>query len=201
MLRILRDTSIVALLLLSTSQAQAFGWGLFRSSSYYSSPSYSYYYTPSYYSSAYYYPATSYYVPSVAYYSPSVTYYVPTTVVRPAVVCQPAPTVSAPTVTTPPPLANPTPAPPSGTNQDNTRVSTGSTSFYRAGGDSVRVGFWNVSGGEKTLFVNGEVRTLASGRAVTLNLPRDFTWQISGNTSQREIVPSNRDTFEIILRR
>jgi hypothetical protein len=73
-------------------------------------------------------------------------------------------------------------------------------SKYPSVDDRCRVGFWNVSGRDVTIKVNGESRRLPRNRAVTLELPRDFVWQLEDREVRREQVPSGQPTFEIILR-
>lgn len=215
---------LLGLLLVSHSPAYGFGWGLFRSSSYYYPAYYSSssYYYPTYTASSYYYPSVSYYTPTVSYYAPTVSYYVPTvsyyvpstpvyyvaptvvapTVVAPVAACAvPAVTSTPAVVTRPAPLlANPIPAPAS---QPSTSRSSGTqVSYYNApaDGERVRVGFWNVSGREVVLQVNGAAYTLAAGRAVTLSVPRQFVWQVDQNQAQSEAVPASRSNYEIVIR-
>lgn len=63
-----------------------------------------------------------------------------------------------------------------------------------------KVGFWNVTGRDLTLTIDGQARTLAKDRAVTVTLGRTFVWQISGRDAQTERVPEELGVYEVILR-
>lgn len=123
---------------------------------------------------------------------------------------------AAPRLAPPPrvmPLAKPAPAPPSTTNEPplNGKRPPTITESRSSGGVSqvqaidlppgrCRVGFWNITGGEVTLTIDGQPHTLAKDRAVTVNLPRNFAWQVSGRESRSERVPEGQNIFEVILR-
>jgi len=110
------------------------------------------------------------------------------------------------------PLANPLPAPASSSNEpplNPKRAPTISESRSYGGvsqakadvpASRCRVGFWNITGGDVTLTVDGQTRTLPKDRAVTVNLPRAFVWHISGREAQSETVPEGQNVFEVILR-
>ena len=63
-----------------------------------------------------------------------------------------------------------------------------------------KVGFWNITGGDVTLTIDGQARTVPKDRAVTFTLNRDFVWQLPGRTPQTERVPDVQSSFEVILR-
>ncbi len=63
-----------------------------------------------------------------------------------------------------------------------------------------RVGFWNVTGREVTLTIDGKTQTLPRDRAVTLELGRSFVWRIDRLEPQSETIPKDRNTHEIVLR-
>jgi hypothetical protein len=63
-----------------------------------------------------------------------------------------------------------------------------------------RVGFWNITGRDLTLSIDGRQRTVAKDRAVTVDLERSFTWQVNDGVLQTERVPSDQSTFEVIIR-
>jgi hypothetical protein len=63
-----------------------------------------------------------------------------------------------------------------------------------------RVGFWNITGRDVTLSIDGRQRTLAKDRAVTVDLQRSFTWQVNDGVLQTERVPGEQSTFEVIIR-
>jgi hypothetical protein len=64
-----------------------------------------------------------------------------------------------------------------------------------------QVGFWNVSGQDVTLIVDGQSRLLPNNRALTLLLGRQFTWRVAGRTSRSAQVPAGRTTLEIVVRK
>ena len=63
-----------------------------------------------------------------------------------------------------------------------------------------KVGFWNITGRDLTLTINGQARTLPKDRAVTVELERNFVWQITGRDPHSERVPEEMSVFEVILR-
>jgi len=63
-----------------------------------------------------------------------------------------------------------------------------------------KVGFWNVTGRDVTLKIDGQPRLLPKDRAVTLDLDRSFAWQIDQGESVIENVPEEQGFFEVILR-
>lgn len=63
-----------------------------------------------------------------------------------------------------------------------------------------KVGFWNLTGRDVTLKVDGQLRMLAKDRAVTLELDRAFVWQIDQRDSVSERVPEEQPFHEVILR-
>lgn len=63
-----------------------------------------------------------------------------------------------------------------------------------------RVGFWNVTGRDVTLTVNGQARTLSKDRALTVELDRTFGWQIDSGAAHAERVPDEQTSFEVIIR-
>src|SRR5262245_44048132 len=126
----------------------------------------------------------------------------------PAVVFpQPAPITTFPAVPAVPALpprgtiiqqATPTPAPPSITPEPPMGP-TGTTSFrvsdrfydlysgatrMAATSDLCSVAFWNLSGQTMTVRVDGRDVVLAPNRSVTLDLPRNFTWQVAGRAAE-----------------
>jgi hypothetical protein len=200
------------LLLASATPAPGHGGGpILVSASYYSYPVY---YQPAV-------PASVFYFAQVV--GPPVPVYL-----APAPVACPVPAVVAlaPVATTPAPLpayAVPTPAPPSSTPPVQTReppLQPGAgpgpkvTESRSAGGSQpatveakkadtgrYRVGFWNVTGRDLTLTVDGQSRVLPRNQSVTLTLGRQFTWQVDQRAPLAEDVPAGRSTLEIVIRR
>jgi hypothetical protein len=168
--------------------------------------SYSYpVYYPAYYPA--YYPSYSCGLPvTVSYAAPAYPIYYTTPLFCNAVVTVPAPVA----LTTGPIYAVPTPAPPSSSGKPvPPRVSEARSGN---GGESpksttvpvrerVQVGFWNVSGRDLTLTVDGQRRVLPRNRSITLSLGRQFVWQVDERTAQNEDIPAGNSTLEIVLRR
>jgi hypothetical protein len=63
-----------------------------------------------------------------------------------------------------------------------------------------QVGFWNVTGRDVQLTVNGQSRLLPKDRALTMELNRDFAWQVDQGRAQNERVPNTQATFEVVIR-
>jgi hypothetical protein len=174
------------------------------------------------YTASYYYPASypvyyatySYRVPvAVSYAAPAwpVSYAAPAPVVCVPVVSVPA----AVPVPARPLYAVPTPAPPSQPVYPSAvKPAPPQVSELRSGTDGqppgavsvpvtdrVRVGFWNVSGRDVLLTVDGQRRVLPRNRSITLLLGRHFVWQVDERTAQTEDVPEGNSTLELVLRR
>ena len=188
----LRWTGAIVGFLGVASAAQAFGWG--RSSASRSSA------------------APVAYAPAV--YAPAV--YVAAPVMAPwlCVPSVPTPRVAPLPRTITPPLAGPKSAPPSGKTteppMDPKRApviiesrSFGGAFLPQGPGPSAgrcRVGFWNVTGRDVTLTVNGQARPLSKDRALTVELDRTFGWQVDGGAAHAERVPDEQTSFEVIIR-
>jgi hypothetical protein len=66
--------------------------------------------------------------------------------------------------------------------------------------DRCRVGFWNLSGKDVTIVVDGMTRLVTRDRAVTLQLPRDFVWRIDRQPAQSVRVADDKTVHEIVIR-
>jgi hypothetical protein len=66
--------------------------------------------------------------------------------------------------------------------------------------DRCRVGFWNLSGKDVSLVVDGKSHAVARDRAVTLELPRTFVWRINQQAPNTERVADDQATFEVVIR-
>ena len=118
----------------------------------------------------------------------------------------------------PVPDARPTPAPPSQTGEpplqkkasydprmpvivtshaSGGNYSTGSTPLAK---DRCRIGFWNLTGRDITLTVDGKSWKLAKDRALTLDLPHQFTWQADGRLQHVERIAEGQTSQEIAIR-
>jgi hypothetical protein len=170
---------LAGLVLLSASSSAQAWWG-WRWSGY-----------PAYYSSAYYGPA--YYYPPV--------YPVCTTVI---------PTPAPPTMAPAKKIAEKVPAgkttePPALGNimkQGPTIIESRSKSggYASANKERCKVGFWNLTGRDVTLKIDGQQQVLPKNRAVTLDLERAFAWQIDQGETVTERVPEEQPFHEVILR-
>jgi hypothetical protein len=63
------------------------------------------------------------------------------------------------------------------------------------------VGFWNLTAQELTLTIDGQKRTLPAGKNLTLDLGRQFVWQVAGRDPQNTTVAAGDVGAEIIIRR
>jgi hypothetical protein len=112
------------------------------------------------------------------------------------------------------PLARPTPAPPSQSTEPP--LNKGVANEFKAPvirtthsqanvpapllKDRCRVGFWNLTGRDVTLNVDGKAWTLPRDRATTLELDRQFIWQADAQSQRNVIVPDGQSTFEVVIR-
>ena len=153
-----------------------------------------------YYGSAYYGPA--YY--SAAYYAPA--YYYPVFPVC-STILPVAPPALAPDKKLAETVPNPTTKePPAGNMLKKGPTVTEARSMardYARNGDGrehCKVGFWNVTGRDVTLKIDGQPRLLPKDRAVTLELGRSFNWQVDQEQAVTEHVPAEQPFHEVILR-
>jgi hypothetical protein len=105
------------------------------------------------------------------------------------------------------PDAPPTPAPPSSNAKTASErpviITTRGLATDAAGTAAkvrLKIGFWNLTGRDITLTVAGQVRTLAKNRAVTLELEREFSWQIDRLPAHLERVPEGQAVHEVVIR-
>ena len=68
-------------------------------------------------------------------------------------------------------------------------------------GKRFTVGFWNLSNADVELKVDGQTRRIPRGQKWTVDLPREFRWEVTGRGQNRETVPENEAGLEIVLRR
>jgi hypothetical protein len=136
-------------------------------------------------------------------YCPPVTVvYVPVAPVTP-LYCQPV----VPTGTPQRMYAIPKPAPASQTSEPPVNSPTKrslrdarSLGGDYSGADQCKVGFWNLSGREIAVKVNGSTRVIPPERAVMLDLAHEFVWHVDGREPQRVRVPDDKAAHEIVLR-
>jgi len=140
----------------------------------------------------------------VRYYLPGPVVWMP--VVQPMTLPVFAAPVSRPAVVNVP-LAVPSAAPPSEANALKL-----ATSYYDLYSGATRPGvplpdgrcsvaFWNLTGRPITLRASGQERVLPTGRSVTLELPREFAWNVVGREAEAARIPAGHTTAEILIRR
>jgi hypothetical protein len=166
---------------------------------------------------------TSYYYPApVVYYPPTVVAYpcpvpvvpavaAPVIPVRPLATPVPAPPSRTPEPPSASPLGSPAPVPAPAPPPGQPVPQTGEARFYDAyaagGRDAARasgrtsVAFWNLSDRDLVLLAGGQRLLLPRGRSATLELDRQFTWQVEGRPAIAEQVPANESAWEIMIRR
>jgi hypothetical protein len=75
-----------------------------------------------------------------------------------------------------------------------------STGGNYSGDKTCKVGFWNLSGRDMAIRVNGTSRSVPRDRAVILDLSREFVWRIEGREPERVVVPEGKSAHEVVLR-
>lgn len=157
-----------------------------------------------YYHGAYY---PTYYGAAPGYYSPA-TYPVTYAPVAYPAVCGATMPVAHATTT---PYAAPQAAPPSQTAEPpaaagkkptitESRSRGGSYPAVAKDSDALPVGFWNATGRDLKLTVNGQPHLLRRNQALNLRLDRSFTWQRAGDEPHQEQLPDSQMSHEVILR-
>jgi hypothetical protein len=63
-----------------------------------------------------------------------------------------------------------------------------------------KIGFWNLTGRDITLTVEGKTRNLPKNRALTLELEREFSWQADRLPAHIERVPDGLAVHEVVIR-
>ena len=106
--------------------------------------------------------------------------------------------------------ANPTAAPPSSTGEPPLQKTTSNSAapviiatrapLDKSGPDRCRVGFWNLTGRDVTLTVDGKSSTLPRNRSVTMDLAHEFTWQIEDDTQHVERLSAAQAAHEVVIR-
>src|SRR5262249_23609617 len=159
--------ALLGMFVIATGPVQAAGW------------------MPSWRTSGYYYPVTYYYPVAVAV-APPASYCAPTVSVQPATVYPAGPLVygngyaqpqpAPPSGTAEPPLANKVPmAPPKVIESKSFAPGNGT-----GNAKGVKVGFWNISGRDVKLVINGKTHIVPRDRNLTVSVSREFTWQVDG---------------------
>jgi hypothetical protein len=66
--------------------------------------------------------------------------------------------------------------------------------------DRCRVGFWNVTGRDVTLTIEGKSWKVPKDQSITLDLEWTFSWQIDQRPQQIERIPTGQNTHELVIR-
>jgi hypothetical protein len=66
--------------------------------------------------------------------------------------------------------------------------------------DRCRVGFWNLSGRDVKVTIEGKAYSLPRNQSLTFDMDRQFTWQTAGKTAQIQRVPAGQSTYEVLIR-
>jgi hypothetical protein len=107
--------------------------------------------------------------------------------------CEPVPPPPMPPQTKEPPLQKqPALKPPL---IDSTRSLSGSANTERCS-----VGFWNLTGRDVTLTIDGKSFALAKNRKITVTLARQFSWRTDNGPQQIERVPASQSTYDVAVR-
>jgi hypothetical protein len=120
--------------------------------------------------------------------------------------CWPAPTATVlPVPDAYPRYAAPTPAPPSPTKEPpiggtDPRMPKIIARTPESAKERCRVGFWNLSGRDMSVTIEGKAWSLAKNQVLTFDMERQFTWQIAGKTPQMQRVPEGLASFEVLIR-
>lgn len=119
----------------------------------------------------------------------------------PRIFATPTPAPPTTPATTPPPPAATSPAP----GVSESRYPDASVATVRDSRSAVAprcsVGFWNQSGRDVILRIDGQPRILSRGEGVTIDLPHRFVWQVDERTAQMENVPAQQTTVDLVIRR
>lgn len=63
-----------------------------------------------------------------------------------------------------------------------------------------RVGFWNLTGREVTLTIEGKSWTLPKNQVLNFQMERNFTWQVNGQLQHIERVPDGQASYEVLVK-
>lgn len=136
-----------------------------------------------------------YYPPSPLYLAPPICGVWPIEPVRVVPAARPNPAPAS--TTAEPPIANPLRKAPTITES---RSLGGSYAGVGPVLPRCKVGFWNLTGKDMTIRVDGKDHTLPKDRSFTLELDRQFTWQSAGKEPTAERVPEDQNAYEVIIR-
>jgi hypothetical protein len=147
-------------------------------------------------------------VPTPLYVTPPPVLCIPVAFPRPVAQPQAAP----PSPDREPPLVEPvrpapqtSPTPPAGSQPRESRYfdayPVAPSATTQPNNPRCSVSFWNLSSRELVLKVGTQHITLPVGRSTTLDLEREFAWQIEGRKAESGRVAANESALEIVIRR
>jgi len=119
------------------------------------------------------------------------------------------PTPAGPSSTAEPPLApgGKSSAPPT-TGEPGVRearyydtYAVASSTANKSPGDHCSVGFWNLTNRDISVKVAGRNHVVPSRKNLTLELERQFAWQVEGRNAETAQVPDAESGLEIVIRR
>jgi hypothetical protein len=124
-----------------------------------------------------------------------------------------APPTAAPPSTAPPPLAEPRkPTTSLSPNREASPALSEARSYYdvyavsprvseKRAGDRCLVDFWNLTGRELSVLVDGQQHVLSPGKSQPVDVGRRFVWKMDGRDPQAEQVAAGDSAVEIVIRR
>lgn len=68
-------------------------------------------------------------------------------------------------------------------------------------GERCAIEFFNLTDKDLTMKIDGQSRTLARGKSLSLDLARRFTWQIDGRDVNQENIAIGEAAMQIVIRR
>jgi hypothetical protein len=68
-------------------------------------------------------------------------------------------------------------------------------------GGKARVGFWNLTGRDVVLRVDGQTYAIGAGQNLKLELGRTFVWKVDQYEAQVEQMPAAAPSMELVIRR
>lgn len=180
----------IVLLILPTLAHGWWRWGVFHRGGYYRTAYYGSYYGGLYYPDSYF-PVT--YAPSHAVYPAACGASLPVAV---APATHATPRAAPPSQTDEPPTASTKKGP----TITESRSLGGTYPAMDEKAGTLQVGFWNITGKDVNLKVNGQSHVVPRNRTLNLRLDRNFTWQAGNSEAKQEQVADKQTAHEVILR-
>ncbi len=140
-----------------------------------------------------------YYAPTYSYYCPPVTM-APLTVAPARGTIYAVPSAAPPSQTIEPPLQKPPMPSAKASDELRSPALVAASPAESSQNDRIRVGFWNLSGRDRTLTIAGKSWVVPQDRAITLELARRFAWQLEERPQRVERVPEGQATYDVVIR-